>query len=108
MELKDFIKNTLLDIVDGVREAQEENETASEIVPAQSTSGALGSSSKVSFDVAIISESEDLKGRGIGVAGMIVKGGAGKEHAEFASTVSRVQFEVSVQLQSGFQAHQKR
>jgi hypothetical protein len=96
MELKDFVRTTLVQVVQGVTEAQE----------AVSHTGALINSKTaafqpraVQFDVAVTAREEgDVKtGIGISVVGLI-KGGAEGEYGKENTAVSRVRFEVPLRL----------
>jgi hypothetical protein len=109
MELKEFISNTLIQIVDGVKEAKEKCEVGNNINPKISRIG--GDISKrstrtddfkvvqhVSFDVALTVEETEGSKEGVGV--FIAAIGLGKENAEStqSSSVSRIKFEVPITL----------
>ena len=114
MELKDFVSATLIQIVEGVKNAQEfALENNASINPTRSGSTMTGSSisndfrtvntkiyqlQDVEFDVAVTAiEGTETKG-GVGVAiGMFKLGADGQSNAEKQS-VSRIKFKVPVQL----------
>lgn len=116
MELKAFVKETLINIIQGVKEAQHEAHAAGgKVNPAidkmmENGSGSAvlgwakgGGSSPmflVQFDVAVVAEEgKETKG-GIGVvAGVFALGSQGKSQQN-ASNVSRIQFSVPVLLPS--------
>jgi len=94
MNLKDFIKNTLLDIVTGVEEANTEK---NRFLLASHIHGGTGESGqKVEFDLSVIvneqSES-DIKG-GIQVA--LVNLGSGIKETESNQNIHKIKFEVFV------------
>lgn len=112
MELKEFIKEVLTQIIDGVDEAQRDVKTRNEGIVNpdltlyahdQTQHGRLTSSKKelvqsVKFDVALtVSEGKGTKA-GIGVYMGAISLGAGGKSDESTSTVSRIQFEVPVLL----------
>lgn len=101
MELKDFVKNTLLDIVNGVKEAQIENQSGSMIVPQENHPNS-GRTETVHFDVAIEASNKNSEGgkAGVSVAGFL-SGGVAGETMSGESRVSRVQFDLRVRFLNG-------
>ncbi|MBB5205379.1 hypothetical protein HNQ51_002698 [Inhella inkyongensis] len=108
MQLRDFVKEVLTQIVDGVRDAQEANGGAF-VVPAgdgghkyaehpRFASSARIKSTIVDFDVAITAEDSDKAGAKAGVKVFSVQFGAEGEITSKNSTISRVQFAVPVLL----------
>ena len=108
MELRDFVKEVLTQIVDGVRDAQQPNGGAF-VVPTgdgnhkyaehpRFASSARIKSTIVDFDVAITVEDSDKAGAKAGVKVFSVQFGAEGEIASKNSTVSRVQFAVPLLL----------
>lgn len=99
MELKDFVTNTILDIVNGVREAQERDGSGAEIVP-PFTQG-KGKTETLKFDIAIEDISQDSGGGKVGVsAGGLLKAEVGGTTAGGKTESSRVQFELQVRFPS--------
>ncbi|QWF70570.1 hypothetical protein KEF85_14765 [Methylomonas paludis] len=108
MQLREFIKETLTQIVDGVRDAQEPNGGAF-IVPAgdgghkyadhpRFSASARLKSTIVDFDVAITAEDSDkVEGSG-GIRVLSIQFGAKGEAASKDTTVSRIQFAVPLLL----------
>lgn len=110
MDLSEFVKQTLLQILDGVHAAQQEAPSkGAEVNPHLSASGEFMSRAGilhtgrdaahlVQFDVALtVNEGTGTKG-GIGVfAGAINLGSAGESKTE-SSSVSRIQFSVPIKL----------
>jgi len=110
MELRDFIEETLTQIVEGVKAAQGRAKdqgarvnphltTSADLAAKQGILIASGSAAQlVQFDVAItVKEGTATKG-GIGVAlGVVALGSTGQSQAESAS-VSRVKFSVPLVL----------
>ena len=109
MNLKEFVSETLVQLVDGVIEAQARTKDKKAIINprliANSTTGKIGvfdtsgaPAQMIQFDVALTAmEGTGTKG-GIGVvAGLFTIGSTGQSQAE-SSTVSRVKFSVPVSL----------
>jgi hypothetical protein len=107
MNLQTFVKETLCQILSGVRDAQLELEKAAEAAagtPQRGTRGKVnpivlgGKAEDVDFDVALtVTEGTDSKG-GIGVvAGVFALGSQGSSKASEQS-VSRVKFSVPIEL----------
>jgi len=98
MDLKDFVSETLRQIVDGVKDAQ----------PAAQSKGAVvvphyQHAEKVEFDVAVTAVEGTEKG---GKAGLLVWSLGGAVSGKFessTSTVSRIRFSVAVELPKGNQ-----
>ncbi len=113
MDLQEFISQTLIQIVNGVTDAQNiESEKGAKISPSLSGSAEYaaehgflksdaGPAQIVQFDVAITAkEGTGTKG-GIGVvAGIVSLGSTGQSNTE-NSSVSRVKFSVPVTLPNG-------
>jgi len=94
MELKDFIKRTLIDIVSGVEEAN--NEKNRFRLTSQVHHGTGESGQKVEFDVSVIvneSSDSDIKG-GIKVA--LVNFGGGVKESESNQNIQKIKFEVFI------------
>jgi hypothetical protein len=108
MQLREFIKEVLNQIVDGVRDAQKSNGGAF-VVPtgdgghkyadhARFAGNARMKSTIVDFDVAITAEDSDKVEGGAGVKVFSLQFGAKGEVASKDTTVSRVQFAVPLLL----------
>jgi len=99
MELKDFVSQTLVEIVEGVRDAQGKTEGCSSktsyVAPAEVGNKLVQT---VSFDVAVTTvDSTSTKG-GIGVfVGPVALGSQGKSDAQ-NSSLSRIKFEVPLRF----------
>lgn len=94
MELKDFIKRTLIDIVTGVEEANKEKNRFH--LTSQRHHGTGESGQKVEFDVSITvneSSDSDIKG-GIKVA--LVSLGGGVKESESNQNIQKIKFEVFI------------
>ena len=94
LELKDFVQQTLVQIMEGVAEAQTKNKSGGNISPGRK--GSPAKIHKVRFDVAI---TEGLTDTGKGKAGIFVAfANAGVEGAveEYSSTYNRIKFGVPV------------
>lgn len=112
MELKEFIKTALTDIVTAVKETQESVQDFATIAPlteggnnvthVKTPKGYAGISS-IDFDVAVTTDATEgaVSGRkgGITVAGLFSIGGNGKEEtAERFQNVSRIKFTIPALL----------
>ncbi len=112
MELRDFVKETLVQIAEGVSEAQERADSLGAHVNPRLTRSSnyasqqgflnseSGAAQVVGFDVALtVTEGTGTKG-GIGIfAGAVSLGSSGQSSAE-NSSVSRVKFSVPLALPS--------
>lgn len=97
MELKDFIKHTLLDIVNGVEEANKEK---SRFYLSNHMHNQQGSGQKVEFDVSVMitaSSENDIQG-GIKVAFVNIgaKIGAETKEAETNQNIHKIKFDVFI------------
>jgi hypothetical protein len=115
MELKDFIKQSLVDIVVGIREAQSVSEVGTFIVPTdispnqnnipQNRGVGLGSfglmTTVVEFDIAVTAETHDTKTGKAGVSVKIVEAGVQGQTGSKNTEVSRIQFSVPLKLTKG-------
>lgn len=113
MELQDFISGTLVQIINGVANAQAQTSTSGAVVSPKvhagpevaSPLGYLWCDSQqfaqiVQFDVALTTTKGKAKKGGIGIlAGAITVGGSGQSSAE-TSTVNRIKFSVPLILPS--------
>jgi len=115
MELKDFVKETLIQIIKGVKDAQIEvqkaggmvNPTLRVLADKGASAAVLGQPSGehggnyvflVDFDVAVIvEEGKETKG-GIGVVTGIFSLGSQGKSDQIASNTSRIQFKVPILL----------
>ncbi|HPO57196.1 MAG TPA: hypothetical protein PKY46_14455 [Ignavibacteriaceae bacterium] len=103
MDLKEFVKESILQLSEGVREAQKE------INEKKLGEGISDNYYKViKYDIAVSTTETDKKGLGgkITVANLISVGGEG-EKSNLASNYSRIQFELSVHIKTQPSASQK-
>ncbi len=94
MELKEFIKQTIIQITDGLREGHEyvtDNDYGAGVED--------GFGKKINFDIAVTSNEEEMTGVGgkLTIASMLSLGAKG-ENSTKASNVSRIQFDVTLRL----------
>lgn len=99
MELEEFVKESIVQILSGVKKAQEcTGELGHSIVNPHDIRYRVGEYPihLVEFDVAIVAVNSDKKGgkAGIGVVG--INAGGGIETTESTSTVSRLKFQIPV------------
>jgi hypothetical protein len=108
MQLREFIKSVLTEIVDGVRDAQDRNGGAF-VVPAgdgghkyaehpRFSNSARLKSTIVDFDVAITAEDTDTIEGGAGIKVMSIQFGGKGEASSKDTTVSRIQFAIPLLL----------
>lgn len=108
MQLREFIKTVMTEIVDGVRDAQDQNGGAF-LVPAgdgghkyadhpRFAASARLKSTIVDFDVAITAEDADKVEGGAGIKVLAIQFGAIGESSSKDTTVSRIQFAVPLLL----------
>jgi len=94
MDIKEFVKETLRQIVEGVREVQSEVADKSQIAP-------IGNRrEKVEFDIAVTVEEEKTKDKKAGLSVYCLKAGAGGQTSASTSTVHRIKFSVDVDFES--------
>lgn len=99
MELKDFVKNTLLDIIEGVREAQESNTTNADIGRPYYQASKQEAWTNVHFDVAVTTDTKaDAKGIVVVSAAMLGAGKLGLGVKSESSKVSRICFDIDVRM----------
>ncbi len=94
MELKDFIKRSLLDVVTGVEEANEEKDRFRLTGHKHVGTGQRGQ--KIEFDISVVidrSSESDLNG-GIKVA--FANFGGGQKETENSQNVHKIKFEIFV------------
>lgn len=101
MELKDFIRHTLVSIKEGVRSANEdlldkENKVLGEDRPffSMMTSSTRDSHSFISFDVAVTVNEEKNKSKSGGIKIAMVDIGGGTESIKSQESISRIKFSV--------------
>jgi hypothetical protein len=98
VELREFVKKTLLDIVQGVADAQADPSIGAYVVPAGSTRKYVS----VEFDVAVTAESaESAKGgSGVKVSVLAIGGTIGGEESALSKNIAatHVKFSVPVSL----------
>ena len=109
MELKNFVKATLVQIAQGVKDAQGEvREIGGSVNPYERyDTGGMGTHlsrgvvQTVNFDVAITASEGCTSREGIGVVVASIALGKRNESNDQSSSVSRVQFEVPLALPDG-------
>lgn len=102
MELKDFVKNTILDIVNGVREAQEEDTSGASIVPRklQTSNHSFGEEQTLHFDIAIEEISTKSGGGKVGVSTAGLNGELARKRGKDKTETSRVQFDIQIRFKA--------
>lgn len=109
MDLKDFVRDTLLQLAEGVREAQtqaEERKWTTLIAPARSATGRIQQPVEmVKFDVAVtVSDTDQKSGKaGIRVFSFGEIGGSAEREAS-RSEVHRIKFEIPIEFQKQYHA----
>lgn len=101
MELKLFIETTLLDIMEGVRNAQSKCPEGAAVNPPVSNSGAKGTAAKtidVTFDIEVGEETAESISPKIGVDLGIIKVGAGADEKGMERTTNRLSFSIPIRL----------
>jgi hypothetical protein len=94
MDIKEFIKETLRQIVEGVKEVQSEVANKSKIAP-------IGNErEKVEFDIAVTVEEEKTKDKKAGLSVYCIKAGAGGQTSASTSTEHRIKFSVGIDFES--------
>jgi len=94
MDIKGFVKETLRQIVEGVREVQSEVADKSQIAP-------IGNQrEKVEFDIAVTVEEEKTKDKKAGLSVYCIKAGASGQTSASTSTAHRIKFGVGIDFES--------
>ena len=102
MDIKDFVKESLRQLVDGVREVQSEVVEKSQIAP-------IGCQrEKVEFDIAVTVEEEKTKDKKAGLSVYCIKAGADAQTSASTSTVHRIKFGVHVDFESKAEKEHRR
>lgn len=105
MELKEFISNTLMQIIEGMKDAQVRSSDLGAIINPRSISGSSLSAKvkdkthsvqEIGFEVALTSTTDENSKKGIGVAFGNIGIGANKAQGEQEVSVTNVRFSVPV------------
>jgi hypothetical protein len=99
VELGDFVRETLVEILEGVKAA---NVEAKKHVPGEKnvyvlTGTGFKESGFVEFDVAVTSASTETTGAGGGIKLHVLSANVGGENRASAERVSRIRFKVGIQ-----------
>ena len=113
MDIKDFIKESLLQIVDGITEANKALESKGASIPVTGVAGEgvwwtlikegndrhTKHAMRVDFDLAVtVSQSDNLKaGGGISIASLL-NAGATSENCSQSESVSRIKYTIPLEL----------
>ena len=113
MELKEFIKETLAQIIDGIKEAQEANagkgakihpnelyELRTDVLKYKNHGDekARGYVTVIDFEIGLTDKTSDEKTGGLGVSFASIAIGGSKKKAEGAESVTSIKFEIPVIL----------
>ena len=91
MELREFVKNTLIEIAEGVKDAKLDYLKLKGEIPKREMC-------RVKFDIALTQTEKADSTKGIGVVLSSVKVGASKDEQQSSSSLTRVEFIVPVRL----------
>lgn len=98
MQLKDFIKGTLLDVVNGVEEANKEKDRFRLTSHKNMGTGERGQ--KIEFDISVIvdkgSENDTKGGIKVAIANLGASFGGGQKDTESSQNVHKIKFEIFV------------
>ena len=99
MDIKEFVSDTLKQIIDGVVDAQEyaKNEEAV-VAPYHNYQ------KNISFDVAVTVDESKQKESKAGITVWSIGAGVGGKTESSSSTISRIKFEIPVELPQGSEA----
>ena len=112
MELREFIKETLLQLMQGVKDAQDETKDLDAVINPETVSiggdrvyTAINNTNRmvqyVSFEIGLTSTTDDSIKKGIGVnLGGVLNTGGGKDHKDSNSSATKISFEIPVVLPS--------
>jgi hypothetical protein len=94
MDIKEFVKESLRQIVEGVKEVQSEVANKSQIAP-------IGNQlEKVEFDIAVTVDEEKTKEKGAGLSVYCIRVGASGQTSASISSAHRIKFSVSINFES--------
>jgi hypothetical protein len=96
MDIKEFVSETLSQIIDGVVDAQGRSQPRSAVV-----APFYGCRQNVRFDVAVtVAEGKEVTGKA-GISVWSIGAGGSAKSETSSSTVSRIQFEIPIELPKG-------
>ena len=96
MDIKEFVSETLSQIIDGVVDAQQQTKGKNAVVAPH-----YAYQQKVGFDVAVtVVESMEKTGKA-GITVWSIGGGVSGKSETSSSTVSRIKFEIAIELPKG-------
>ncbi len=97
MELKEFIKQTLIDVADGVREAGIHNK---KIAPELFNNSIMPSKKHafIDFDIAVTATEGSSNAKGAGIKVLSANIGGKKENKDEKTSVTRIKFSVPAYL----------
>lgn len=106
MELKEFVKNTLIEIVEGVKDAKEEcKKLGGEVTPAKhGASLGVGEGTRyrptqnIEFEVALSEMDKSGSNKGIGVALSVIRIGGDSNKEKEMQSLSKIKFSVEIKL----------
>lgn len=100
MDLRDFIKTSIVDILGGVEDAAKEFGVGSDRLGGVNPvdAGQVFKTEKIAFDIAVSASSEQKTGGKAGLRVYVVELGADGHDVRSENTVSRLQFSVPVSL----------
>jgi hypothetical protein len=93
MDIKEFVKESLRQIVEGVKEVQRELETKAQIAPVDREP------KEVKFDIAVTVDTQKNKTGGVGLSVYCLKADTGRQASESTSTIHRINFCVDVDFE---------
>jgi len=94
MDIKEFVKESLRQIVEGVKEVQSEVADKSQIAP-------IGNQlERVEFDIGVTVDEEETKDKGAGLSVYCLKVGASGQTSASISSAHRIKFCVNIKFES--------
>jgi len=101
MDVREFVSETLRQIVEGVREAKNETADKCQIAPVGNQR------EKAEFDIAVTVDEEKTKEKGAGLSVCGLKAGAIGQSTVSTNTVHRIKFSVSIDFESKGEEEQR-
>jgi hypothetical protein len=101
MDVKEFVRETLRQIVEGVREAKNETTDKCQIAPVANTR------EKVEFDIAVTVDEGQTKEKGAGVSVWALKAGTAGQSTISTNTVHRIKVSVVIDFESEAEQEQR-
>lgn len=100
MDLKTFVSDSLVGIIEGVQDARERTAEKGHAAITPKLSNGYGETKAVSFDIAVSLSEKTGKDGVFEIAVMSLKAGLGRDKETTSDVVSRIRFDVDIAFKS--------